>query len=223
MEQAVSLRHAVFDSEVAQTRGEQGRMYGQNVKIISFLLYKKLAFIASFLTFRVFSIKIIKKFIQHSLEGTMSLKIGDIATVISEDNPFERAQGKIVSINGTEVEFEIGPAKRFLLDYEMRRDGDFTVTVGLASLRKDEEWSLDNRLSHAFGSTKFLQVYTLTDALDPEKPCMRANCNGKRQQRIMVNVWGSALEYDVCDTCAAQFHGKWLEEFPVRQTDKNLA
>lgn len=44
----------------------------------------------------------------------------------------------------------------------------------------------------------------------------RGGCPNPATSRILVNIWGTVVEYETCDEHAS-YHGKLLDDFPVRR------
>jgi len=65
----------------------------------------------------------------------------------------------------------------------------------------------------------FHSVYSRRDPFAPGGPCDRDRCGAAAVRRIMVNLIGTVVEYDVCRPCAEQYHGNSRDDFPVRTCD----
>jgi hypothetical protein len=61
---------------------------------------------------------------------------------------------------------------------------------------------------------------TLKAAFHPGGSCQHQGCALPVVRRIMVNVWGTAIEFDVCDEHAQRYHGKLLDDFPAKRADE---
>lgn len=62
-------------------------------------------------------------------------------------------------------------------------------------------------------------VYFNPTPFQPGGPCQAATCEGgtvATVRRIMVNIWGTVCEYDVCEACGERYHGKMMDDFPYR-------
>jgi hypothetical protein len=84
-------------------------------------------------------------------------------------------------------------------------------------LRKDDDWSPENKATLLFG-TRFQRIEMYRHAFTPGKECICEGCSNKATERIMVNVWGTVVEEDVCAEHALQYHGKCIDgPFPNKR------
>ena len=59
-------------------------------------------------------------------------------------------------------------------------------------------------------------VLTLGKPFVPGSPCMRDGCAAAATRRILVNIWGTVCEYEVCGPCGEWWHGKMVDDFPMK-------
>jgi hypothetical protein len=45
--------------------------------------------------------------------------------------------------------------------------------------------------------------------------CEVQDCQTPAARRIMVDIWGSVIEYDCCPEHAERYHGKLMDDFPA--------
>jgi hypothetical protein len=78
-----------------------------------------------------------------------------------------------------------------------------------------EEATPEMRANRLFGRMMWHSTYTFKKAF-AGGACNHKQCPAAATRRIMVNIWGSVCEYDVCEEHGAEYHGKLLDEFPAR-------
>ena len=150
----------------------------------------------------------------------MDLVIGNIVTVTLVDSIFHGTQGEVVEIkdDGDEdgnIGVMPGPDGERYLGY-CRNDSERIVRYEESDLRLDNDWTAENRTHRLFGNN-WHHVYTFSLPLDPEQDCMHKDCDNKRSARIMVNIWGTVCEFDVCDSHRDEWHGNCADEFPFKK------
>lgn len=59
-------------------------------------------------------------------------------------------------------------------------------------------------------------IYTNPAPFVAGGPCMRDGCTTPVARRILVNIWGTVCEYEVCGPCGEQWHGKLVDDFPCK-------
>lgn len=148
--------------------------------------------------------------VHRTKEGTaMTLQVGNIVTFVPSG-----MQGEVIEILDDEFVEQDGAI--YVLPCLGRREFDAS-RYPEEELRQDADWTPKNRANKLFTRSGWHSLSTLTEPINPTKECMHKDCvDGKRTTRIMVNIWGSVCEYDVCDVHATQYHGSRLDDFPSR-------
>lgn len=72
------------------------------------------------------------------------------------------------------------------------------------------------RANRKFGPNKWHTVNYYSEPFQPGTPCQHDGCDVLAAARIMVNIWGSVCEVDVCEEHRS-FDGKLLDEFPWKK------
>lgn len=153
------------------------------------------------------------------------IEVSNIVTImgkLDDNNYWAGVQGQVVEIvqgddhNG-DVCVKIGLKHQYLLGHCMT-DEEKIIRFNKDELQKDDDWTPENKALMLYGSNYWHHIRYFTEPLNPDKLCMREDCPNQRTSRIMVNIWGTVCEYDVCDKCKEDWHGKCCDEFPVRKT-----
>jgi len=75
------------------------------------------------------------------------------------------------------------------------------------------------RVNAVFPYNNWMAVFLAKDPFVPGSQCQHQGdgngCPQTATSRILVNIWGTIAEYEVCDDHAS-FHGKLLDDFPAR-------
>jgi hypothetical protein len=98
----------------------------------------------------------------------------------------------------------------------MERDGRYGGFCICSLFVSEADATPEMRARRLFGRM-FHCTLTRREPFVPGGPCMRDGCELPAARRIMVNIWGSAVEYDVCEACGEEWHGKLVDEFPARR------
>ncbi len=151
----------------------------------------------------------------------MSLQVGNIVTVTLAGSPFNGKQAEIVEIkdDGNEegnIGIIFGHDGEHLLGY-CQNDSERTVRFKEDELRLDSDWTPMNKAYKLFGPHMWHSLFIAKKPFDPEGSCMHKDCEKKNTVRIMVNIWGSVCEADVCDAHREEYHGKCMDAFPWKQ------
>ena len=149
------------------------------------------------------------------------IKKDDVVTILNEELLFHECQGQVVEIvddgdpDGN-IGVKIGPKDEYLLGYCWNEDQK-TVRFTEDELRVDQDWCIENKIIALYGRDRWHHAYSLGEPLNTEKECMHEDCPDKCKQRIMVNIWGSVYEIDVCDNHAKKWHGMCADSFPFKK------
>lgn len=134
----------------------------------------------------------------------MSVKIGDIVTVVSDTSIYRGEQGEVVEIKRDSD--EDGPiGVRFhprQVLHCISRDEDCIVRHRRRELRVDTSWGAVTRAKILYPG-HYHTVYTLRFEFSPQNQCMHARCTALATKRCVLNVLGTVCERDFCDK-----HGK---------------
>lgn len=84
---------------------------------------------------------------------------------------------------------------------------------------RQEDATPEMRARRLFGRQHH-SVYSFKLPFSTGGQCQREGCPREKTRRIMVNIWGSVCEYDACEECGQEFHGKLLDEFPARRPER---
>ncbi|MFC1598532.1 hypothetical protein ACFL2U_00775 [Patescibacteria group bacterium] len=145
---------------------------------------------------------------------------GSIVTVHCPESSFDGAQGEVVKVLAETEEEDVlvkfGPAHSHLVGHCLT-EKDGWIAFCEKDLQKEEDWNWENRAILLFGESSFHHVYTYKDEFVAGQPCKHRDCEQPTTRRIMVNIWGTVMEKDVCAQHAEQYHGKRLDEFPDKQ------
>jgi hypothetical protein len=113
---------------------------------------------------------------------------------------------------------------RFGREYSYLFGSDFDEESAILSfhagdLRSEVGFSPENRARRLFNSSTFHHVWTLSGLFDPAAghDCQCESCRAKATRRILVNILGCVCEFETCDDCAGNWHGKLVEYFPVKK------
>jgi len=145
----------------------------------------------------------------------MTFEAGNIATVIDEDSCFYGKQCEVVGVPiGDESSLVMfGADSQYLFDYDNK---ERMAIVGTLYLRKDADWSSENRARQLFGDNMFHSLHTFRGPLLKCGMCMCEGCENVATERVMVNNWGTVVEYDTCQFCKEKWHGKCADAFPLK-------
>ncbi len=150
----------------------------------------------------------------------MSLEVGNIVTVVSEDCRFFESQGEIVEIKDDgdpdgNIGVRFGEWYADLFDYP---DGKYTIVRFVEKeLRQDADWSLEAKIVRLYGKHCWHSVYVLKKPFDPTEECPEEGCAEQVSRRCLINIWGSIYEIDLCGKHVEKYHGKCGEIFPAKQ------
>ena len=145
------------------------------------------------------------------------MNLGDIVTVRCPKSTFDGAQGEVVKVlpesEEEDVMVKLGPAKSYLVGHCLTEEEGW-IAFYEKDLRKDEDWDWENRVILTFGKNNWHTVFTKKEKFVPDQPCDHRDCDQLTTRRILVNVWGSVIEHDVCEQHAKHYNGKCVDEFP---------
>ena len=148
-------------------------------------------------------------------------QVGDIVTVVSENLFMHGNQGKIISINPDDpeecpIEVEMHSNHHAEMKRWFMKDTGGILFFKPVELRKDKDWSIENKVIELFGKNMWHTIYTLKLPFDSTKTCCIDGCKNINQQRVLVNAWGVVCEYDMCLEHAKQWNGKCVDDVPVK-------
>lgn len=139
---------------------------------------------------------------------------GDIVTVLS--GAFEGAQGEVVGIRkGGIIWVWISKAHEYMLGF-CSSDREKIIRLTKKELRRDSDWKPEVKAIQLFGKDMFHSLRILKEPFKSGKECTCEGCAKKATSRIMVNLWGLVVEYDVCDEDRKKYHGKGMDSFPAK-------
>lgn len=144
------------------------------------------------------------------------VEVGSIVTILPEEFRFHGKQGEVIDI----------------ID-DGDKDGNILVRIEApdahppnpevrckeTELQIDQEWSLEIRANRVFGSGKYHSLHSLSNPFDPEKECSE-DCQVKNSRRVLINIWGSVCEFDLCEPHAKEWHGKHADSLPKKKKTK---
>jgi hypothetical protein len=146
---------------------------------------------------------------------------GSVVTILAPESSFQGMQGVLNedAIDPTQevvVEFGGECAYMFGWNYSGER---LLLTFPAEQLRRDADFTLENRVNRLFGKTCWHTLYSYPELFDvlAGHDCQREGCHAKATRRILVNVWGCVCEYEACEFCAKQWHGKMVDSFPAKK------
>lgn len=153
------------------------------------------------------------------------LQAGSIVTVILEGSSFKGWQGIIQAIipdghpDGS-IAVHFPATYRHLFGISYKKSG--TIRFVEEDLRQDEDWTLENRVAVRWpGDMRPWRTAIYNHPLDLTQLCDREGCPHLATTRIMINIWGTGCDADVCDEHKG-VDGWCVEEFPFRKREKAL-
>lgn len=168
-------------------------------------------------------LKNLLKYGQQPSEVLMELiPRGSVVTVLSRDNEFEGKQGILEEdAISPDAEIKVKFGKEYSYLFGPFRGCEVSVQIRADQLRKDSDFTPENRAQRLFEG-RWNVVYTLRDPFDPNAghDCQRESCEKKATRRILVNIWGTVCEYETCEECGEVWHGKLVDDFPVKSSTK---
>lgn len=143
------------------------------------------------------------------------IRKGTVVTVLTD-----HTQGIVeedVTGPNQEVEIRYGPEYSYLFGFDFDPATATRIARG-ADLQPETDFTPANRANRLFGSNYWHHIGTLGKPFDPseERDCQYRPCAAKATRHILVNTWGTVCEYRACDDCAKRWHGKMVEDFPVK-------
>ena len=146
------------------------------------------------------------------------MDIGSIVTVLS--GAFEGAQGEVVEdtsgLSDGKIPVMINKAYDHLIGFHQDDEGKI-IRVAPEDLRQDPDWKPEIKAIQLFGRNTCHNLSVLKEPFKPGGECACEGCPEGVTLRIMVNICGSVIEYDVCDKHREQYHGKMVDDFPIRK------
>ncbi|MFQ5661840.1 MAG: hypothetical protein ACE5F2_01130 [Candidatus Paceibacteria bacterium] len=151
----------------------------------------------------------------------MDMKIGNIVTIVSEDSVFDGKQAEVVEIedDGNEdgnIGVKLSSRDEYLLGY-CSDESEKIIRFKEDELRVDKDWGIEIKACNLFGKNMWHHLYVMKEEFVSGKDCIHENCKEKTTRRILVNIWGSVYEFDTCDAHAERYHGKCVDDFPVKK------
>jgi hypothetical protein len=145
---------------------------------------------------------------------------GTVVTVFTPDTVFTGKQG-ILEVDATnptqDVGVRFGRELSYLFGFSFKPEGE-VVEFPAGQLRPDADFTIEIRVERLFGRNCWNQVYSFKKPFDPAAghECNREGCTARATKRILVNIWGTVCEHEVCGPCAEQWHGKLVDDFPAK-------
>jgi hypothetical protein len=140
------------------------------------------------------------------------LKKGTIVTILAPKSDFNGKQGEIVSWDEKNKLYiiKLNPRFEYLVGAGLSGDDKY-VRFEETELRTEDDWEPLNKVHTLFGRDMWHTVEYSESKFVPGEECCHQGCHKKASRRIMVNVWGTVLEEDVCDEHAKMYHGKCID------------
>ncbi len=146
----------------------------------------------------------------------MHIPKGTVVTVITD-----HTQG-VVQADVTDPEQEVPILYGREYSYLFGFDFDPVTAVRTArgaDLEPQTDFTPENRADRLF-PRHWHHFAVFDDPWDPaqNRDCQHLPCGAKATKRVMVNVWGTVCELEMCDSCATQWHGKRVEDVPAKRS-----
>lgn len=146
---------------------------------------------------------------------------GSVVTILMPDSSFQGMQGIIDedAVNPTqEVGVEFGKEYAYMFGWNYGGER-LLLTFPAEHLKQEADFTLENRVNRLFGKDHWHTLYSFPQPFDPAAghDCQRDGCGAKVARRILVNAWGCVCEYEACESCAEQWHGKMVDSFPAKK------
>lgn len=145
------------------------------------------------------------------------LEVNNIVTVTMEGSYLMGQQGEVVEI--VEDGDEDGPVGVLfypvqLFHHTSRRE-ERIVRFQRDELRIDPHWSAKSRAWQLFPNS-YHSTVSLKFPFSTRNSCMYEGCEHPVARRVVVNIWGTVIERDVCQQ-HSYWEGKCAESFPAKK------
>jgi len=146
---------------------------------------------------------------------------GDVVEITNE-SAFNGMQGEVVTVDskkepGYPIEVKMHEKYRYMFGLPLGRDHDYMhLSFTEKELEKRNDWDIELRCYRLF-KNMYHRIYIFNSPFNPHNICCIQGCQENNSQRILVNIWGSVGELDVCEQHASQYHGKCVESVPVKK------
>lgn len=146
------------------------------------------------------------------------LEKGNVVTICLPESSFNGIQGEVAGrvADTNEVLVKLSPNDEYLLGY-CATEEEKQIRFPESALKKNDCWSPENLAVILWGKHMFHSLQVLKAKFVPGGKCRHKDCQKPIAKRIMVNIWGTAIQYDVCEEHAQQYHGKCLDDFPSEE------
>lgn len=149
------------------------------------------------------------------------INVGDIVEVKNESK-FDGMQAEVIKTNsqtepGYPIEVKFHEKYSYMFGSSLGREPGYDhVLFKEDELKKIEEWSFELRCYRLF-KNNFHHTAKLKKDFNSENICCISDCSEKNSQRILVNIWGTVCEFDVCLKHAEQYHCKLVDDVPIKK------